>query len=74
MESFVIDFWQTNRQIPVDGDLKQLRKKVLDFLLHDLRIYLKDDKDVVQFINGHVIPTINRQLKIEKCVKTDAKY
>lgn len=72
MVSFVTDFWKANRQIPVDGELKQLRKKALDALLHDLRIYLKDDTAVTQFLNGCVATTINRQLKAEKCVKTDA--
>ncbi len=73
MANFVMDYWQTYRQIPVDGELKQLRKKALDVLPHDLRIYLKDDKEVAQFLNGCVVTTINRQLKAEKCVKTDAE-
>ena len=38
MANFVMDYWQTYRQIPVDGELKQLRKKALDVLPHDLRI------------------------------------
>ena len=66
MVNFVTDYWQTCRQIPVDGDLKQLRKNALDALLHDFRIYLKDDKEVTQFLNGCVSTTINRQLKAEK--------
>lgn len=66
MVNFVTDYWQTCRQIPVDGDLKQLRKNALDALLHDLRIYLKDDKEVTQFLNGCVSTTINRLLKAEK--------
>ena len=73
MINFVTDYWQTYRQIPVDGELKLLRKKALDVLLHDIRIYLKDDKEVAQFLNGCVVTTINRQLKAEKCVKTDAE-
>lgn len=68
MVSFVTDYWQTNRQIPVDGELKQLRKRVLDALLQDLGIFLKDDKEVAQFLNGCVATTINRQLKAEKTV------
>lgn len=66
MMSFVTDFWKANRHIPVDGELKQLRKKALDALLHDLRIYLKDDKEVAQFLNGCVATTIYRLLKAEK--------
>lgn len=65
MEETVIRYWNENRQIPVDGDLKLLRKNALDLLLSEFRVYLKDDKDVTLFLNNIVAPTINRQLKKE---------
>lgn len=66
MEAAVRRYWDDKRQIPVDGDLKALRKEALDTLLSEFRIYLKDDKDVSPFLNNIVSPTINRLLKSEK--------
>ena len=66
MEAAVRRYWDDKRQIPVDGDLKTLRKEALGTLLSEFRIYLKDDKDVTPFLNNIVAPTINRLLKSEK--------
>lgn len=66
MEAAVRRYWDDNRQIPVDGDLKALRKEALDTLLSEFRIYLKDDKDVSLFLNNLVAPTINRLLRNEQ--------
>lgn len=66
MEDAVRRYWDDKRQIPVDGDLKALRKEALDTLLSEYRIYLKDDKDVSLFLNNLVVPTINRLLRSEK--------
>ena len=66
MEAAVRRYWDDNRQIPVDGDLKALRKEALDTLLSEFRVYLKDDKDVSLFLNNLVAPTINRLLRNEK--------
>ncbi len=66
MNAMVSDYWQSKRLIPVDGELKQLRKNALDSFLRDCHIFLKDDKDVAQFLNGCVATTINRLLKAEK--------
>lgn len=57
------DYWDEHRQIPVAGDLKLLRKKVLDTLLSEFNIYVKDDKDTSLFLNDTVAITINRILK-----------
>lgn len=66
MEAAVRRYWDDKRQIPVDGDLKALRKEALDTHLSEYRIYLKDDKDVSLFLNNLVAPTINRLLRNEK--------
>jgi len=66
MENAIRRFWSQKRQIPVSGDLKALRKDVLEIFLSDLGIYLKDDKDVTLFLNNIVAPTINRILRTEK--------
>lgn len=65
MEAAVRRYWDDKRQIPVDGDLKVLRKEALDTLLSEFRVYLKDDKDVSVFLNNMVAPTINRILRNE---------
>lgn len=65
MEDAVERYWDEKRQIPIDGDLKALRKEALDTLLSEVRIYLKDDKVVSAFLNNIVTPTINRKLKNE---------
>lgn len=62
MEDAVRRYWDDNRQIPVDGDLKALRKEALDTLLSVFCVYLKDDKDVSLFLNNLVAPTINHLL------------
>lgn len=66
MEVAVKKYWDNKRQIPVDGDLKALRKTALDTLLSAFRVYLRDDKDVSLFLNNLVAPTINRLLRSEK--------
>lgn len=66
MEDTVRRYWDDNRQIPVDGDLKALRKEALDTLLSEFRVYLKDDKNVSLFLNNLVAPTINGLLRNEK--------
>lgn len=66
MENAVRGYWSQKRQIPISGDLKALRKDVLEIFLSDLGIYLKDDKDVTLFLNNIVAPTINRILRTEK--------
>lgn len=66
MENAVKRYWSRKRQIPVSGDLKALRKDVLEVFLSDLGICLKDDKDVTLFLNNIVAPTINRILRTEK--------
>lgn len=66
MEAAVRRYWDNKRQIPVDGDLKTLRKEALDNLLSGYRVYLKDDRDVSLFLNNLVAPTINRLLRNEK--------
>lgn len=63
MDHAVSDYWDEHRQIPVAGDLKLLRKKVLDTLLSEFHIYVKDDKDTSLFLNDTVAITINRILK-----------
>lgn len=63
MNHAVTDYWDEHRQIPVAGDLKLLRKKVLDTLLSEFNIYVKDDKDTSLFLNDTVAITINRILK-----------
>lgn len=70
MNLVVMDYWESHRQIPVAGDLKQLRKRALDTLLGEFHIYLKDDKEVSVFLNDIVPSTINKLLKNEK---TDTK-
>lgn len=65
MEDAIERYWDEKRQIPVDGDLKALRKEALDTLLSELNVYLKDDKDVSLFLNNSVAPIINRLLNNE---------
>lgn len=69
MEDAVECYWNEKRQIPITGDLKSLRKEALDTLLSEVKVYLKDDKDVSVFLNNIVAPTINRLLRN----KADAK-
>lgn len=66
MEDAVERYWDEKRQIPIAGDLKTLRKEVLDTLLSEFKVYLKDDKDVSIFLNNIVAPTINRLLRNER--------
>lgn len=61
----VTEYWEKHRQIPVAGDLKQLRKLALDTLLDEFHLYVKDDKDTTLFLNDTVAITINRILKKE---------
>lgn len=63
--SHATEYWEAHRQIPVDGDLKQLRKLALDTLLGEFHIYVKDDKETSLFLNDTVAITINRILKKE---------
>lgn len=63
MNHAVSDYWDEHRQIPVAGDLKLLRKKVLDTLLSEFHVYVKDDKDTSLFLNDTVAITINRIFK-----------
>lgn len=65
MSHAVTEYWEAHRQIPVDGDLKQLRKLALDTLLGEFHIYVKDDKETSLFLNDTVAVTINRILKKE---------
>lgn len=66
MSHAVIDYWDEHRQIPVAGDLKQLRKRALDTLLWEFHLYVKDDKETSLFLNDIVAITINRILKDER--------
>lgn len=61
----VTEYWETHRQIPIGGDLKQLRRCALDTLLGEFHIYVKDDKETALFLNDSVAVTINRILKKE---------
>ena len=61
----VTDYWAEHRQIPVGGDLKQLRKRALDKLLCEFHVYVKDDKETSLFLNDTVAITINKILKDE---------
>lgn len=65
MSHAVTEYWEAHRQIPVAGDLKQLRKCALDTLLDEFHIYVKDDKETALFLNDSVAVTINRILKKE---------
>lgn len=65
MNHAVTEYWEAHRQIPVAGDLKQLRKYALDMLLDEFHIYVKDDKETMLFLNDSVAVTINRILKKE---------
>ena len=65
MSHAVTEYWEAHRQIPVDGDLKQLRKLALDTLLGEFHIYVKDDKETTLFLNDSVAVTINRILQKE---------
>lgn len=65
MSHAVTEYWEAHRQIPVAGDLKQLRKYALDTLLDEFHIYVKDDKETMLFLNDSVAVTINRILKKE---------
>lgn len=65
MSHAVTEYWEAHRQIPVAGDLKQLRKYALDTLLNEFHIYVKDDKETMLFLNDSVAVTINRILKKE---------
>lgn len=62
----VTDYWEEHRQIPVAGELKQLRKRALDTLLGEFHIYVKDDKETALFLNDTVASIINRILKNER--------
>lgn len=66
MTNLVEDYWNERHLIPADADLKRLRSEVLQMMLYDMRIYLKDDKDVKPYLDGCVVPTINKLLKKEK--------
>lgn len=65
MSHAVTEYWEAHRQIPVAGDLKQLRKYALYMLLDEFHIYVKDDKETTLFLNDSVAVTINRILKKE---------
>lgn len=65
MSHAVTEYWEAHRQIPVAGDLKQLRRCALDTLLGEFHIYVKDDKETALFLNDSVAVTINRILKKE---------
>ena len=64
--SLVESYWDERHLIPADADLKRLRSEALRMMLYDMRIYLKDNKDVKPFLDGCVVPTINKLLKKEK--------
>ncbi len=58
--------WESKHQIPTAGDLKAIRSEVLNIMLSEHRVYLKDDKAVSSYLNNIVAPTINRLLRNER--------
>lgn len=61
----VRDFWNEHRQIPDGGQIRNMRKGSIDYLLQDFEIYVKDDNEVSHYLNECVTPTINNLLKKE---------
>lgn len=61
----VTDYWQEYRQIPFSESFSVLKKCIIEAYDEECGIFLKDDIELKNYFQTHVITTINRLLKEE---------
>lgn len=59
----VAEYWQENRQIPFADSFSELKKYIIGTYDEECGILLKDDAELKNYFQTHMITTINKLLK-----------
>lgn len=65
VQTLVIEFWDSKRQIPDGGEVNQIMNTATRRFEERINSSIKNDKDLRRIVQSMIVPTINKQLRRE---------